>query len=127
MTLEPHIEKVGQEIIGSAIKVHRLLGPGLLEGVYQPCLVHELKKRALTVAEQVNVPIVFEDLKIENGLRLDILVNDLIIIEVKAVEQILPVHQAQLLSYLRLTEKHLGFLLNFNVPLMKDGIKRLIR
>ena len=126
MTLEPYIEKVGQEIIDSAIKVHRLLGPGLLEKVYQLCLVHELRKRALNVSEQINLPIVFEDLKIENGLRLDILVNDLIIIEVKAVEQILPVHQAQLLSYLRLAEKHPGFLLNFNVPLMKEGIKRFI-
>ena len=127
MTLDPQLEHAGQQIVDSAITVHRSLGPGLLEVVYQTCFVHELKKRGLKVAEQLNVPIVYQDLTIEAGLRLDLLVEDLVIVELKAVEQLLPVHQAQLLSYLRLTEKHLGYLLNFNVPLMKQGIKRLIR
>ena len=127
MTLSADIERLGQQIIDSAIKVHKFLGPGLLESVYHTCLAHELRKRGLTVAEEVDVPIIFEDLRIENRLRLDLLVENLIIIEIKVVEQILPVHRAQLLSYLRLSEKRLGFLLNFNVPLTKDGIKRLIR
>ena len=127
MTLSADIERLGQQIIDSAIKVHKFLGPGLLESVYHTCLAQELRKRGLTVAEEVDVPIIFEDLRIENRLRLDLLVENLIIIEIKVLEQILPVHRAQLLSYLRLSEKRLGFLLNFNVPLMKDGIKRLIR
>ncbi len=126
MTLDGSTEKTAQQIVDSAIKVHGALGPGLLESVYQTCLAHELRKRGLIVAREVSVPIVFNDLRIENALRLDLLINDLVIVELKAVEQILPVHQAQLLSYLRLTQKHLGFLLNFNVPLMKHGIKRCI-
>lgn len=121
-----NLEKVATQIVDSAIKIHRALGPGLLENIYQICFVHELKLRNIRVAQEICIPIVYENLKIENALRLDLIVEDLIIVELKAVEQMLPVHQAQLLSYLRLSNKRLGFLLNFNVTLMKDGIKRLI-
>jgi GxxExxY protein len=120
------LEKVASQIVDSAIKIHKALGPGLLENVYQLCFVHELNLRNIRVAQQVNIPIVYENLKIEHALRLDLVVEDLIIVELKAVEQLLPVHQAQLLTYLRLSNRKLGFLLNFNVPLMKHGIKRII-
>jgi GxxExxY protein len=113
-------------IVDAAIKVHRALGPSLLESVYEVCFTHELTKRKLNVATQVNLPILYQDLKIENVLRLDLIVENLSIIELIAVELILPVHESQLLSYLRLTGKHLGLLLNFNAPLMKQGIKRFI-
>lgn len=126
MTLDARIEQIASQIVDAAIKVHRALGPGLLESIYELCFSHELLRRSLKVATQVKVPILFEDLKIEDALRLDLIVEDLIIVELKAVESVLPVHEAQLLSYLRLSGKRLGFLLNFNVPLMKQGIKRLV-
>lgn len=127
MTFDVHTEQIASQIVDAAIKVHRALGPGLLENIYEVCFSHELVRRNLKIATQVKVPILFEDLKIEDALRLDLIVEDLIIVELKAVESMLPVHTAQLLSYLRLTGKHLGFLLNFNVPLMKEGVKRLVR
>ena len=125
MTFDDRTEQIAHQIVDAAIKVHRALGPGLLESIYEVCFAHELARRNLKVATQVKIPILFEDLKIEDALRLDLIVEELIIVELKAVESILPVHEAQLLSYLRLTGKRLGFLLNFNVPLMKQGIKRL--
>ena len=126
MTFDAHTEQIASQIVDAAIKVHRALGPGLLENIYEVCFSHELVRRNLKIATQVKVPTLFEDLKIEDALRLDLIVEDLIIVELKAVESILPVHAAQLLSYLRLSGKRLGFLLNFNVPLMKQGIKRLV-
>jgi len=119
-------EAVGRAIIGAAIKVHSVLGPGLLESSYEVCLVYELEKIHLRARRQVPIPIRYEELSIDNGYRVDLLVENCVIIELKAIEQILPVHRGQLLSYLRLGGLKLGYLLNFNVPLMRDGITRLV-
>lgn len=120
------IEQVGGIIVDSAIKVHTVLGPGLLESAYEACLAHELDRRGLNVKRQFLLPLEYEDARIDVGYRLDLLVNDSVIVELKAVERLLPVHKAQLLSYLKLSKCKLGFLLNFNVVHMKDGIRRLV-
>ena len=109
-----------------AIKIHKELGPGLLESVYAKCFYYELVKRDIQFIKQKEVPIIYQTLQIDDGLRLDLLIEDLIIIELKAQENYHPVWEAQLLSYLKLANKRLGFLTNFHVPLMKDGIKRII-
>ena len=114
------------EIIGIAINIHKTLGPGLLESVYEKCFCYELGKRKISFKRQQAVCIVYDNLVFEEGLRVDILVDDLVIIELKAQELFHPVWEAQLLSYLKLTNKRLGYILNFHVPLMKDGIKRMI-
>ncbi len=119
-------ERVAKEIVDSAYKVHTALGPGLMESVYEACLCHDLKKRGVPFAKQVSLPIVYDGLRLESGLRLDLLVDNTVVVELKAVEQMLPVFEAQLLSYLKLTNLRLGFLINFNVPLIKQGIKRII-
>ena len=106
--------------------VHSALGPGLLESAYEFCLAHELSKRGLDVRKQVSIPIVYDELTIENGYRIDLLANDLVVVELKAIEAVTPVHRAQLLSYLRLGGFKLGYLLNFNVAQMRDGIMRLV-
>jgi GxxExxY protein len=103
---------------------HSLLGPGLLESAYQTCLAHELRKRALYVATQVGLPLVYEGEKLDLGYRIDLLVENLVIVEIKCVDAIHPVHEAQLLSYLRLSGKNVGLLINFHVARLKDGIKR---
>jgi GxxExxY protein len=113
-------------IIGAAIEVHRKLGPGLLESVYAKCLWHELGLRGIPFLKSVPVPIIYKDLRVENGLILDLLVGDRVIVELKSVDALHPVHHAQLLSYMRLSNIPLGLLMNFNVPVLKDGIKRLI-
>jgi GxxExxY protein len=113
-------------IIGAAIEVHRKLGPGLLESVYAKCLRHELDLRGIPFLKSVPVPIIYKDLCVENGLILDLLVGDRVIVELKAVDALHPVHHAQLLSYMRLSNIPLGLLMNFNVSVLKDGIKRLI-
>lgn len=115
-----------REIIGGAIEVHRALGPGLLESVYEECLAHELAERGLRVARQVPLPVVYKGKRLDCGYRMDLIANDLVILEIKAIERVLPVHEAQLLSYLKLSVKKLGLLLNFHVPYMKDGIMRRI-
>ncbi len=114
------------EIIGSAIEVHRQLGPGLLECVYEQCLCLELAIRNVPFVSQLQVPIQYKDTAIEACYRLDLLVSDRLIVEVKAVEHILPVHEAQLLTYLRLAKKKVGLLINFNVPMLRDGIRRRV-
>jgi GxxExxY protein len=119
-------EDVGHAIIGAAIKVHSALGPGLLESAYELCLVYELEKLSLRVGHQVPIPIRYEDLSIDNGYRIDLLIDDRVVVELKSIEQVLPVHRGQLLSYLRLGGFKLGYLLNFNVSLMRDGIARLV-
>ncbi len=119
-------EKVGKLIVNAAFRVHKELGPGLLEKVYEIALEHELKKSGLHVNRQLDIPIVYNGITFEEGLRLDILVEDLVICELKAVDQVNPVWQAQVLSHLKLTGKRLGFLINFNVPLIKQGIKRFV-
>ena len=119
-------EEIGHTIIGAAIKVHSAVGPGLLESAYETCLVYELEKQKLTVTRQVLIPIRYEDLTIDNGYRIDLLVGERVVVELKAVETILPVHRAQLLSYLRLGGFKLGYLLNFHVAHLRDGIVRIV-
>jgi len=113
-------------VVDAAFAVHIALGPGLLEHIYEVCFCHELSKRSLAHRRQVSVPIVYDGLVFEEGLRLDVLVEDKVICELKAVEKMNPVYQAQLLTQLKLTGKRLGFLINFNVPLIKQGIQRLV-
>lgn len=120
------VDATARAIVDAAIKVHRALGPGLLESVYEACLHHELAQRGLRVERQVAVPIVYDGMTLREGLRLDLLVNDQVICELKAVESLQPIHLAQLLTQLKLSGKRLGLLLNFNVVLMKDGIRRLV-
>lgn len=120
------IEAIATIIVDAAIQVHRTLGPGLLGSAYQQCLLIELIKRGLRVECEVKMPIFYSGQRIEAGYRIDMLVEGCIIIENKAVEQMLPIHTAQLLTYLRLSELKLGFLLNWNVKLMRDGIKRVV-
>ena len=119
------VDEIASEIVDAAFKVHQALGPGLLESVYEVCLAHELQQRNLTFERQISLPIIYEGLKLDGGLRLDLIVERQIIIEIKAVESLLPVHQAQALTYLKLSGLHLAFLINFNVPLIKQGIKRI--
>lgn len=119
-------EKVGKAIVNAAYHVHKSLGPGLLEKVYEVCFCHVLAGKGFNVHRQIAIPITFEGMIFEEGLRLDVLVNDLVICELKAVETVNPVWEAQLLSHLKLTNKRLGYLINFNVPLIKKGIKRMI-
>ncbi|HJU19573.1 MAG TPA: GxxExxY protein [Stellaceae bacterium] len=119
-------EEVGHTVIGAAIKVHSVLGPGLLESTYETCLNYELERLRLRVRQQALIPIRYESLIIDNGYRIDLLVEDLVVVELKAVTAILPVHRGQLLSYLRLGGFTLGYLLNFNVAHMRDGIVRMI-
>lgn len=119
-------ESIAGKIVDSAFTVHKSLGPGLLEKVYEVCFCHELSKRAVKYQRQVDIPIVYDGKVFDEGLRLDVLVEDLIICELKAVDEINPMWEAQILSHLKLTGKRLGFLINFNVTLMKKGIKRFI-
>ncbi len=117
---------LSSQVMDIAINIHKSLGPGLLESVYQKCFCYELSKRNIPYYKQEAVAIIYDDFVIDEGLRIDILIDDLIIIELKAQENYHPVWEAQLLSYLKLTNKRLGYILNFHVPLMKDGIKRMI-
>ena len=124
--LSPDTERIAKEIVDAAFKVHSALGPGLIESVYEACVCHELKKRGVPFKTQVSFPIVYDGLRLDSGLRLDLLVDESIVVELKAVDQMHSVYEAQLLSYLKLTGHRLGFLINFNVPRIKDGIKRII-
>jgi GxxExxY protein len=118
-------EFLARQAVDIAINIHKELGPGLLESVYVKCFCHELIRRNINFEKQKEVPIIYQGLQIDDGLRLDLLIEDLVIIECKAQENYHPVWDAQLLSYLKLTRKRLGFLMNFHVTLMKDGIKRM--
>ena len=119
-------EEIGHAVIGAAIKVHSVVGPGLLESAYETCLLYELERQNLPVARQVMISIRYEDLTIDNGYRVDLLVGERVLVELKAVETILPIHRGQLLGYLRLGGFKLGYLLNFNVARMRDGIVRMV-
>jgi GxxExxY protein len=119
-------ESIAGKIVDAAYTVHKKLGPGLLEKVYEVCFCHELSKRGLKFKRQVDIPIVYDGMTFDEGLRLDVLVEKLIICELKAVDQMNSLWEAQVISHLKLTGKRLGFLINFNVPLIKDGIKRII-
>ncbi len=124
--LGEELEAKAREVVDAGFQVHRELGPGLLERVYESALVHELGLRGLRVQRQIQVPVLYKGIALEDPLRLDLLVEGAIIIEIKSLETILALHKAQLLSYLRLSGLHLGFLMNFNVPIFKDGIRRII-
>ena len=113
-------------VLDSAFRVHTALGPGLLESAYQGCLLHELRQRRIDVASEVVLPVNYNGVKIDLGYRIDLLIEDEIILELKAIEKLAPIHHAQLLSYLKLSGKKLGFLMNFNVLHLKDGIKRVV-
>lgn len=113
-----------EEIIGAAIEVHRFLGPGLLESVYEECMCHELRLRGLEFERQVGLPVRYKGVPLDASLRMDLVVERLVVVELKSIEKILPVHEAQLLTYLRLSGFKVGLLLNFNVALMKDGVLR---
>lgn len=120
------VERTAKAVLDAAFAVHKALGPGLLESVYEVCLCHELVKRAVPFRSQVALPIVYDGVRLDAGLRLDFLVAETVIVELKAVEKSNPLCEAQLLTYLKLTGHRLGLLLNFNVPLLKDGMKRLV-
>lgn len=119
------LNKITESIIGAAIEVHRSLGPGLLESAYLACLVYELTERGYKVMQQVSLPLIYKDVKLDCGYRLDLLVNDVVIVEIKSVDGLAPIHEAQLLSYLKLADCKIGLLINFNVKMLKYGIKRL--
>jgi len=120
-------DRIGKQIVDAAFHVHSTFGPGLLESVYEVCLVEEMKTRGFKIESQKIIPVIYHGKKLNAGFRLDILANDLVIVEIKAVETLLPVHTAQVLTYLKLSEKRLGYLINFNASLLKEGIKRIVR
>ena len=118
--------EITKKIIGCAIEVHKILGPGLLESAYEACLFYELQKEGLKVERQKPVPVVYKDIKLDCGYRLDIIVEDYVIIELKTVDALIPVHEAQILTHMKFAKKSLGLLINFNVTLLKNGIKRYV-
>jgi GxxExxY protein len=118
--------EISHAVISAALKVHSALGPGLLESAYEACLAHELRKAGLRVETQVGLPVVYDGIRLDLGYRIDMLVNDLVVVELKSVEEISRVHVAQVLSYMKLSKKQLGLIINFNVLRLKDGIKRLV-
>lgn len=124
--LPRHTEEIASGVLGAAFAVHKTLGPGLLESVYEVCLAHELEQRGHRVLRQVALPVTYEAIKLEAGYRIDLMVDGVVIVEVKAAEALAPVNEAQVLTYLKLSERRLGFLINFNVALLKQGIKRII-
>lgn len=124
--MDERTEEIAKIIVNSAFKVHKELGPGLLERVYEVCLAYEINKAGLEVQSQIDLPIIYDGVILKEKLRLDLIVENSVIVEVKAVEIVNPVWQAQIISQLKLTDNQLGFLINFNVPLIKNGIKRFI-
>lgn len=120
------LDQISYVVVGASIEVHRELGPGLLESVYEASLVHEMRLRGVAVASQVHLPLTYKGLALDQGYRIDMVVDDCLIVEIKALDRLLPVHEAQVLSYLRLSGVRLGLLINFNVPVLRDGLKRLV-
>jgi len=118
-------DQIAAQIVDAGFQVHKTLGPGLLESAYEECLAHELTQRGLVVRRQVAMPIAYKGVKLDAGYRLDLLVDSSIVVEVKAIESLLPIHQAQLMTYLRLSGCRLGFLMNFNVQMFKTGVRRI--
>ena len=126
-TIPESTDVVAKAIVDAAFRVHTALGPGLLESVYETCLVHEIGRHGLQVQRQLLLPIQYDGIQIDAGLKLDLFVNACVVVELKSVEKLLPIHEAQLLTYLKLANCRLGLLINFNVPLIKNGIRRLAR
>ena len=126
MQEKDRLDLITRRIIGAAIEVHRRLGPGLLESAYETCLAFELRELGLRIEQQKPLPVVYKQVKLDCGYRLDLVVEDSVVVEVKAVEQLAPIHDAQLLSYLRLSEKRVGLLINFHVRVLKNGLKRIV-
>ena len=126
MTHQTELNKLTEKIIGAAIEVHRHLGPGLLESAYETCLAYELEQQGLTVERQKALPLVYKDIQLDQGYRIDLLVEQKVVVELKVVEQLTPVHEAQVLSYLKFSGCPIGLLFNFNVKLLKDGMRRFI-
>lgn len=120
------LNSITEKIIGAAIEIHRVLGPGLLESAYEECLCYELSRQDLPFTRQVELPVIYKEIKLDCGYRIDLLIENAIIVELKAVERILPIHEAQLLTYLKLLDCPLGLLINFNVPAVRYGIKRIV-
>jgi GxxExxY protein len=120
------INKITEKIIGCAIEVHKSLGPGLLESAYEECLCYELEKAGLLFKRQKPVPVVYKEIKLDCGYRADILVENVVIVELKSIDAIAPIHEAQMLTYLRFAEKKIGLLINFNVTILKNGLRRFI-
>ena len=126
MTERDRLNAITDSIIGSAIQVHRALGPGLLESAYEACLAYELAKRRIRVEQQKPMPLIYEQVKLDCGYRIDLLVEGSVVIEIKSVEALAPIHEAQIITYLKLSGCKLGLLINFNVPVVKDGIHRFV-
>jgi len=126
MTEKDKLNQITEAVIGAAVNVHRALGPGLLESAYEACLVFELAERGLKVEQQKSLPVVYREVKLDCGYRLDILVEKAVIVEVKSIDHIAPIHKAQLLSYLKLSGCKVGLLVNFNVKVLKDGVVRVV-
>jgi GxxExxY protein len=119
-------ETAARTCVDAAVRVHKGLGPGLLESVYEHCLAHELRKRGVMFQRQVLLPVVYDGFELEAGYRLDLVIDEAVVLEIKSVDALAPIHEAQLLTYLKLSGLRLGFLLNFNVVLMKHGIRRMV-
>lgn len=121
-----YLNQVTEKIIGAAIEIHKTLGPGLLESAYEECLCYELSRAGLHFQRQVDLPVLYKEVRLDCGYRLDLIVEDAVIVELKTVECLLPIHEAQLLTYLKMKNLRVGILINFNVPVLKDGIKRMV-
>jgi GxxExxY protein len=126
LSLPGHLEAIGRAVVDSGLSVHRALGPGLLESAYQHCLVHELESRGLVVRREVGLPVLYKGVALDVGYRLDLVVENAVIVEIKAVEALSRLHEAQLITYLKLSKLRLGYLMNFNAELFKQGLKRLV-
>lgn len=120
------LDLITEKIIGAAIEVHKGLGPGLLESAYEECLCYELSQMGLSFTRQEPLPVTYKNVKLDCGYKMDLVVEDVIIIEIKAVERIIPIHEAQLLSYLKMRNKKVGLIINFHVPVLKNGLKRIV-
>lgn len=126
MNDEERLNKITETIIGVAIGIHKALGPGLLESAYEACMVYDLIQSCLKVEQQKPLPVIYREVKLECGYRLDLMIENEVIVEIKSVEKLLPIHKAQLMSYLKLSDCKVGLLINFNVELLKDGIQRVV-
>jgi GxxExxY protein len=124
--ISSHVEQIGRAVLDASFAVHRALGPGLLETVYEHCLAEELRQAGLHVEQQVPVPVVYGSVRLQVGYRIDLLVGGAVIVEVKSIDGLSPVHVSQVLTYLRFSERRLGYLINFNTVLLKDGIRRIV-